>query len=303
MNPKIIIMKFVFFIAVLCIISCSGRQETDFVIRPETKFFNAVALNDIPLNPPSQGEWRHSHNEPVQTFDQYKNSVPVRPSVNRQIIYLRPYGNFSGEGQKILNYTAEYLEIFYQLKVAVQHPFSDKVIPESARRTRGDGTEQLLAPYFIDKLLRQDMPPDAIVVMAVTEKDIYPKADWNFVFGLASYHERIAVCSIKRLYRNLSDSIDFRRCLLRLIAISSHEIGHMFGLSHCVTASCVMNGSNSLEETDMQPNRLCSSCLKKLYWDVRFDNKKRLRELQGYFYAHGLERDYLLAKLDCERIK
>ncbi|WP_280115303.1 hypothetical protein [Flavobacterium fluviatile] len=32
--------------------------------------------------------------------------------------------------------------------------------------------------------------------------------------------------------------------------MSSHEIGHMFGLHHCIVADCVMNGTDSMSETD-----------------------------------------------------
>jgi archaemetzincin len=59
-----------------------------------------------------------------------------------------------------------------------------------------------------------------------------------------------------------------------------------------------MNGSNSLAETDGQPNRLCSDCLKKLAWDLNFDNKKRLLELREYFLKHKLQVDYQLANAD-----
>jgi len=29
----------------------------------------------------------------------------------------------------------------------------------------------------------------------------------------------------------------------------THEIGHMFGIHHCVHFSCLLNGSNHLEES------------------------------------------------------
>ena len=32
-----------------------------------------------------------------------------------------------------------------------------------------------------------------------------------------------------------------------------HEIAHLFGIKHCVYASCVMNGSNHLEESEAHP--------------------------------------------------
>lgn len=65
--------------------------------------------------------------------------------------------------------------------------------------------------------------------------------------------------------------------------ISSHEIGHMFGISHCQNANCVMNGTNILSETDHHMARACSLCQMKLNSSIHYDNKKRLLELKGFF--------------------
>jgi archaemetzincin len=46
--------------------------------------------------------------------------------------------------------------------------------------------------------------------MAITEKDLYPKPDWNFVFGLASYTEQIGVTSMYRLLSYKSGKLDFK---------------------------------------------------------------------------------------------
>ena len=59
-----------------------------------------------------------------------------------------------------------------------------------------------------------------------------------------------------------------------------HEIGHMFGLEHCIYYSCLMNGANHLKETDLQPLQLCPVCLRKLQFNLEFDMLKRYEELQ-----------------------
>ena len=290
-------------ILLVLIISCNRTTETDPVILQQADFFKVIAANDIALNEPREGEWRYMHKEPGQTFEQYKAANPIHPTSEMHEIYLAPIGKFSPQEYKILTYTAEYLKAFFQLRVAIITPVSDSIIPAAARRMRADGAEQLLAPYILDSILKHRQPVKAIVLMAITEKDLYPKNDWNYIFGLASYHDRIGVSSIKRLYHNLNDSANFKQCLSRMISVTSHEIGHMFSLQHCINAKCVMNGSNSLEETDTQPNRLCAECLKKLYWNFRFDNKARLKALLEYFQQHALERDYLLMKADYANIK
>lgn len=48
-----------------------------------------------------------------------------------------------------------------------------------------------------------------------------------------------------------------------------HEIGHLFDLRHCISYSCLMNGSNSLEETEKRDALFCPNCLKKLMFKIR----------------------------------
>jgi len=83
--------------------------------------------------------------------------------------------------------------------------------------------------------------------------------DMNFVFGLASSDGGCAIVSTNRL-----KSIDpgmFRGRLLKEVV---HELGHVFGLSHCPDRRCVMHFSNSLQDTDLKSSEMCSNCLAKL---------------------------------------
>ena len=51
-----------------------------------------------------------------------------------------------------------------------------------------------------------------------------------------------------------------------------HEIGHMFGLEHCIHYECTMNGSNGSFEYIKHPNRtLCPICIAKLKMNTKFD--------------------------------
>jgi archaemetzincin len=138
--------------------------------------------------------------------------------------------------------------------------------------------------------------------MAISARDLYPKPDWNYVFGLASYTDRVGVTSIYRLQEKTLTPENYTRSLTRLIAISSHEIGHMFSMWHCTYARCVMNGTNSLQETDAMPNRLCSQCQMKLHWNFQYDNTRRLQELTAFFYKNQLRSDYLLANRDLKKL-
>lgn len=134
--------------------------------------------------------------------------------------------------------------------------------------------------------------------MAISEKDLFPSGDWNFVFGLASYENRVGVSSIYRLEDGHLDSANYIRTLSRLIKIATHEIGHMFSLRHCIHAKCVMNGTNHLGETDATPARACSECQQKLLWNLRYDNRKRLQEQCAFFDANGLKDELNLCQQD-----
>jgi len=66
-----------------------------------------------------------------------------------------------------------------------------------------------------------------------------------------------------------------------------HELGHMFGLSHCVYFQCNMNGSNHLTESDSQPLELCPVCLHKLEDTVGFNAINRYKELLEFFTTNA----------------
>lgn len=292
-------MKHFVTIIALLFTACSPRQN-DASTNSQQAFFTALKENDIALAAPQEGEWLYEHKEPGQTVEEYKKADPVRITQNQHTIFLKPYGHFSAAQQELLQYTADYLQIFFQAKTQLLAGSADSIVPAGARRKKEPFGEQLLAPYMIDSLLKNKIPKGGVVLMAITEKDLYPNPDWNYVFGLASYANKVGVSSIKRLCENIEDSVNYNRCLFRLIQVASHEIGHMFSLHHCTNAKCTMNGSNSLPESDRQPNRLCSQCVEKLYWNMGFDNQKRLQELQAFFAKHTLGKDWRLATADLE---
>ena len=160
-----------------------------------------------------------------------------------------------------------------------------------------------MAGYILDSVLKKEKPLNRIALMGLTEVDLFPKPEWNFVFGLASYRDKVGVSSIYRLQDGKLTSENFDLCLSRLLKISSHEIGHMFGLHHCINASCVMNGTNSMYETDKNPIRLCSVCQRKLNSCIKYDNKKRLIDLEKYFKKNDLVPELQLIKKDLAGIQ
>ena len=58
-----------------------------------------------------------------------------------------------------------------------------------------------------------------------------------------------------------------------------HEIGHMFGIKHCVYYECTMNGSNSYDESLRMLRFLCPICHRKLHQAIGFKSQERFRKL------------------------
>ena len=123
---------------------------------------------------------------------------------------------------------------------------------------------------------------------------------FGFLFGEADLDKGVGVFSFARYADDVqpSSSRFFRRCAMVLC----HEATHLFGVRHCVYASCIMNGSNHLEESESRPFAACPVDLRKL--QVTLDQAKvggrdqppidlvaRERSLAAFFERHGLEDD------------
>lgn len=68
--------------------------------------------------------------------------------------------------------------------------------------------------------------------------------------------------------------------LIRVALTSAHELGHCFGLDHCVYYACCMQGSASLAEDARQPPYLCPVCEEKVLLATGADGRERLRRLE-----------------------
>ncbi len=102
----------------------------------------------------------------------------------------------------------------------------------------------LLLPRF---LLER---PERKIVLWLLKTDITAH-HFNFIFGIG-LKCTLAVVSTYRL----------RKWEMVLKEIT-HELGHVFGLSHCAN-ECVMQYSNSLFEAIKKPMTFCTKCKKEL---------------------------------------
>lgn len=268
----------------------------------ELNYFETIQFNDIKLAKARVGDWRYSHKENFQTFRDFQRSKKIKPQSDKKTIYLQPIGDFNELQKEQIKLTKEYLSIYFQLDAKILPVLSNSVFPKSVRRTK-EMNEQILAGYVLDSILIQRKPKDAVVLMGITEKDLFPRPEWNFVFGLASYQDCVGVTSMYRFSDGYLTDFNFNKSLERLIKISSHEIGHMFGISHCLNANCVMNGTNSLSETDFHLARACSLCQLKLNSSLKYDNQKRLAELRKFFESRHLNSELAHVEKDIKLLK
>ena len=194
-------------------------------------------------------------------------------------------------GTPFLTSMKSFLEAFFlgmDVKVLPYKAITDV----TSRNNEWDGQHQLDAGEIINKHLPKLRMPlrDSYALLGVTMEDLYPRESWNFVFGLADMLGRNGVFSFARYdepatLRNEDDEeITYRqaRLLKRAVKVMAHELGHCFGLKHCVHFNCLMQGSNSGEEAERKPHFLCPVCLKKLYFSVEFDAEERYKALRQW---------------------
>ena len=242
------------------------------------------------LGPPKPGEWRAEHHEAGQTFEQYLGSNPITPDGVRKILAIQPLGELTSAQRKIVNLAADYMSRYFTLETRILADVSSAAIPKAARRTHPTwGDKQVLTTYVLEKLLRPNLPADAVATIAFTASDLWPGGDWNFVFGQAELRDRVGVWSI---YRNGDPSASpaaFKLALLRTLRIAVHETGHMLSLEHCTAYRCVQGGVNSLDEDDRAPLWLCPECVAKVVWATRADPRRRYEKLAAFCKEHGLD--------------
>ena len=268
---------------------CAEAGDSNDKLMLPAKFRKLLPLH-AKLGKPKPGEWLAAHEEPGQTFRQYVAARPVKPTKSRNVVYIQPLGDFTKTQRKIIDLTAEFMGIYFDLPVKVREDLPLSEIPAKARRTHPTwGDKQILSTYVLDDVLKPRLPRDACVSLAFTSSDLWPGEGWNFVFGQASLRERVGVWSIYRNGDPDQSDESFQLCLRRTIKTATHETGHMFSMRHCTAYKCNMCGSNHRVESDSHPQALCPHCLAKLCYATGADPEKRYEKLIAFCKTNGLD--------------
>jgi len=127
-------------------------------------------------------------------------------------------------------------------------------------------------------------------MICITNSDLYPNPNWNFVFGWALYQARVGVfsfCRYKQPFISPEEDLP-GKLIFRAVKIMTHEIGHMFFFENCTFYECLMNGYNHFEEFEKKPAYLCPVCLRKLQLTIGFNCIEREKALHEICKKNGI---------------
>jgi archaemetzincin len=268
---------------------------------PISQIILNVGISDFysEIDIPQPSDWLWEHRESGQTFNQYENGIQNTPTKTNYTIYIQNLD----DGMEKNKYNKSFLnnEVLEHLKTLLElyYPgIKAKVNTEKNNFTTLDIPNRINYPYLqyhagvtLDKL-SNIIPSDGLVIIGLTCFDLYPKDEWNFVYGLANMKKACGIFSFRRYYDQTGGyfingpKVNFLDFVVKLSGrIMLHEVGHLFGLKHCIYFNCLLNGVNHIEETVKKPFEICPVCLRKIWSNLKFDKLNRFQSL-----ADGLKK-------------
>ena len=226
------------------------------------------------LAPPRRGEWRSLFQERPQSFEDYVARCANRRTSGRAAFVLQPLGAVAADVAAMADYAAAFFGLEARVLAPIPLPESAHVFPRDQHRSSD------ILSHLADRA-----PADALVYLGITERDLFAPGK-KFVFGEGSLKGRTGVCSLARLEG--SDR--------RALKLMTHEAGHILSIAHCTAWRCVMQGSNTLEESDGHPLHLCPDDLRKLAWNTGVDLVSRYRALAALYSRLRWPEDALWAE-------
>eukprot|EP01065_Artemidia_motanka_P015149 TRINITY_DN19010_c1_g1_i1.p1 TRINITY_DN19010_c1_g1~~TRINITY_DN19010_c1_g1_i1.p1 ORF type:complete len:338 (+),score=106.95 TRINITY_DN19010_c1_g1_i1:69-1082(+) len=259
-----------------------GRAAPDYPFQHYLPWLRDASQSGVfePVGRPRRGEWLDEHEEPGQPLSRFLVNVSYcHPHATFDTVVFVPLAD--GITQHIPE-LKRWVEAYYGLNVAVLSPISwDEITKEGkvASRSHSDYGRQLLSSdafRFAQKraAAARHLSRRTLCVVALTMEDMYPREGWNFCYGQACAQDAAAIVSLCRYAEPGSPSIMHRAC-----KVLAHELGHVFGLKHCIYHQCLMRGSNHMDELDANGMFLCPVCLSKLLNRFRWCMSDRMRTI------------------------
>ncbi|MGA9406115.1 MAG: archaemetzincin family Zn-dependent metalloprotease [Bacteroidota bacterium] len=165
-------------------------------------------------------------------------------------IYLAPIGAVNGE-------------ILTALETPLWHAFGFEVRRMATLEEPSYAFDAQRNQYSSTMILRdlvRRCPEDAIRVLGVTENDLYIPM-LSFIYGQAQLRGTVSIISLARLRQEFYTLPANGALLLGRVAKEAlHEIGHTFGLIHCLDKGCPMSLATNIHQLDLKGINFCASC-------------------------------------------
>jgi len=154
-------------------------------------------------------------------------------------------------------------EFLDKISGAIQNEFKSPVIIREIHLDLSEYYDASRRQYNGDKLLREI---DSMDISGTSKNIGLFNVDLfipilTYIFGQAQLGGRTAIASQYRLGNERYGIISDDDILLsRFKKEVIHELGHLFGLIHCHTPTCVMRSSTYVEDIDQKEMHLCAQC-------------------------------------------
>ena len=158
-------------------------------------------------------------------------------------------------------------ELLEYLMLALPGTFAARSVEVATNLNPQDAYNATRRQYHSTQLLAKLRELDhghACKILGVTEVDLFIPI-FTFVFGEAQVNNSAALMSTHRLHQRFYGLPEDRELLFaRAEKEAVHELGHAFGMAHCLNFDCVMRFSNSVEDVDLKASDFCRLCEARL---------------------------------------
>lgn len=170
-------------------------------------------------------------------------------TICRETILIAPIGDFDTD---ILDAVENMIPLVFDLPCRIE-PLLDNIdFAWNAERDQFHSTAILAK-------LSQNIPDDAIKIIALTHKDLFIPI-LTHVYGEALLGGTSSIVSTCRLSGDITPSSQRALYLDRITKEAAHELAHTFDLRHCKDNQCLMHYCRSIGDVDGKTNRFCRYC-------------------------------------------
>ena len=165
-------------------------------------------------------------------------------------IILICFGTFE---QDVTSWIAEDItrEFQYRVELVEKNPDLSKYYSPGRRQYDANS---------IMKVVSDMSPAHAVKTIGLLKVDLFIPI-LTYIFGQAALSGNTAIASIYRLRNELYGlKQNYILQIDRLRKVVIHELGHTFGLIHCINPNCIMRSSTYVEDLDQKGIGFCSNC-------------------------------------------